>query len=394
MKVMALIGLLSLAIVGPAPAETLNLTEALDLALDQHPVLSVALAETEAAEAAARQAGAWSNPALFFRMEGAPREGGAWSGSERIVGLSQELSLFGERRAATALGRAEADLARKGLALERRDLEARVRQTYAAAWQAQQTLMLRAEATEVATKLGDMVSRRFRAGDASEAEERRARMAVGMARAEEKAASARSMAAMTELSMLLGSSPSASWELAHPTTEATMVTSEGAPSEREALLQARNDVAEAAASAADRKRWPGLELEAGLRTSPDGDAFDLGVRMGLPLWNRGSQGVKEARALQAAEQYRSQALFRDLQARREAARTHRQAAAEALALYSEVVVPNAEASLQAAETAFQVGDVGLTEVLQVTREWIGARQGQLDWILALAKAEAEAVRLR
>jgi outer membrane protein TolC len=58
------------------------------------------------------------------------------------------------------------------------------------------------------------------------------------------------------------------------------------------------------------------------------------------------------------------------------------------------VVPDAEAALASVQAAFTAGDVGLTEVLQVTREWIDARQGGLDWQRALAEAEAMLVRWR
>ena len=62
--------------------------------------------------------------------------------------------------------------------------------------------------------------------------------------------------------------------------------------------------------------------------------------------------------------------------------------------YDQAVIPEAEAALVAANASFEAGDVDLGEVLQVTREWIDARQGQLDWTLTLALAEAELVRLQ
>jgi outer membrane protein TolC len=116
--------------------------------------------------------------------------------------------------------------------------------------------------------------------------------------------------------------------------------------------------------------------------------------MGMPLWDRSGQGVKAARARQAAASYRAESVRRETQARLDSARASQLAAIRVLDTFDQAVIPEAEAALAAAHASFEAGDVDLGEVLQVTREWIDARQGQLDWTRALARAEAELVRLR
>ena len=145
---------------------------------------------------------------------------------------------------------------------------------------------------------------------------------------------------------------------------------------------------------ASSQRWPALEVEAGLRTSPEGEAFDLGVRMGVPLWNRGAEEIKAARADRAIQGYRQEAARRDLQSERVTALARRKAAIESLALFRDQVVPDTEASLMAARRVFDSGDSSLTDVLQISQEWVIAKERLLEWTVALAEAEAELVRLR
>nr|MEE4267158.1 TolC family protein [Candidatus Krumholzibacteria bacterium] len=377
-----------------AGAEELNLDQAVARALAQHPDLAAAEAEVRAVEAEAGQSSAWDNPALFFRMEGAPREGDAWRGSERVVGLAQEFSPWGRRGAEARQGRALVGVARAEARVFRQELEARVNRVFAEAYHAQETLKLRREMEKAALRLTELVESRVAAGDVPRARLHRARLAVGTAQSALRESEAQAMAAGSALGALLGTPDLQEWELVTAGVQFPPTGPSPTGSQRDEAATALVQSAAVGVTVASRSRWPALEFEAGLRTSPEGESFDVGVRLGVPLWDRGGQGVKAARAREAAASYRAESVRRETRALLDAARASQLASMRVLDTYDQAVIPEAEAALVAANASFEAGDVDLGEVLQVTREWIDARQGQLDWTLTLALAEAELVRLQ
>lgn len=386
--------LMLLTLLAAAGASTLDLPTAVERALATHPDLAAAQAEVRALNADAEQRGAWDNPGVFFRLEAAPRTGDAWDGAGRIVGLSQALPLGGARGAARAAAAADAHAASLGAAADAAALEATVREAYAATWHAQQTLRLRQEAAVSAARLLEVVARRTEAGDAAVSDLRRARMIGATADVEAQAAAAALEQALASLGALVGDPVSRDTELAAPTADPAAAAEPSTGSLPAQAAAARAEAAALGVTAASRLRWPDLEVELGLRSGPDGEAFDVGVRLELPLLDRGGARLEAERARSIASDHRAEATRRRVTDQRAGALSRRQAAADALATYRSSVVPDAEAALASVQAAFTAGDVGLTEVLQVTREWIDARQGGLDWQRSLAEAEAMLVRWR
>jgi len=380
-------------------ADTMTVEDALAQAATGRTELAAVAAETEAAVTEAEQAGAWPNPAAFLRMEAAPRDGDTWAGSERIVGLSQELPLSGRTGASRAVAEARADLARESGVLAGRVVEARVRTAFASALHAQDALTLRQEAVAATGRLHDLVSRRSEAGDTAVADRRRARMELGIAEAELLRAQARVSTTRAELAAAIGSKGAlAATLVGSPTTSADvpalgdlLATVQAAPRVR----MGAGLVAEQKAriTEASRLRWPDLEVEAGLRTAPDGDSFDAGVRLSLPLFDRGGARVSAARAGAAAADHRRRAAEHDLEAQVHEAHAELATSVAELSVYDEIVVPEASAALRSAEAAYTTGDADLTDVLQITRDWIEARQARLDRILAVSLARAELLAL-
>lgn len=384
--------LMLLTLLAASPAPTLDLPTAIERALATHPDLAAAQAEVQALRADAEQIGAWDNPGVFFRLEAAPRDGDAWDGAGRIVGLSQALPLGGARGAARDAALADAHAANLSAAADAAALEAMVREAYAAAWHAQQTLRLRQEAAVSTARLLEVVARRTEAGDAAVSDLRRARMISATADVEAQAAAAALEQALAGLGALVGEPVPTHAVLDSPTADQAAGPVSSTGSLQTQAARARAEAAAHGVTAASRLRWPDLELELGLRTSPDGEAFDVGLRLELPLLDRGGARLEAARARLAASDHRARATQQVVAGQQAGTLARRQAAAGALATYRSSVVPDAEAALASVQAAFTAGDVGLTEVLQVTREWIDARQGRLDWERALAEAEAMQVR--
>jgi cobalt-zinc-cadmium efflux system outer membrane protein len=376
-----------LAMAGPV----LTVDEAVEAALATHPAAAAEAAAVDAAFADARQAGAWANPEVFFRLEGAPRDGDAWSGGDRLVGVSQALPLGGAPAAGLRAARSAAHAAALDADAGLLDLEARVRVTYAEAWHAVAAGELRREARTAAGRLVAVVEQRVAAGDAAQADLHRARASLAAAEADVAGARAARAGAMAALAELVGAPDASALTLASP------VSTTIAPADSSRRQQAAAAAARAAAGAVDqagRQRWPEVVLEAGLRKTPDTDAFDVGVGVAVPLFDRGGARLEAARARQAEARHRADAVTRIRHRELAAAIAAEAAAVEAVRLYEDTVVPQAAAALAALETAYEAGDAHLGDVLQVRRDWLAARQTLLDWQRSLAAARASALRWR
>jgi len=377
----------------------LTLDEALLLAAERYPILQAVGLEAEAAVQRADQAGAWLNPGVFLRMEGAPRKGDAWGGSERILGVSQDIAFSGRLGAAREVARFEAGQLDQIRALTGREVEAAVRTAHAEALHARDALELWHEGVEVARHLLELASERVAAGDAPRVDEGRAHMELGAAEAALGAARVAEMDARNKLAATVGIDlmeiGAVAGELmtdpSIPDLDELIARIDHSP--RNLLEGARVATEEARITEASRLRYPDLELEAGLRTAPDGDSFDAGVRLAVPLFDGGGARLSAARAEAAAAQWRAQSQRRNLELAVRRAHAELTVSVEGARLYSEVVIPEATAAVRAAEAVYAVGDADLTDVLQITRDWIDARRLQLDLILAEARARATLVEL-
>lgn len=376
---------------GPAAASSLTLDEALEVALAEHPDLLAAQAEIQASRAEADAAGAWSNPRLFLRMEAAPREGDSWQGSERIYGFSQDLGLFGLAGALAEAGHARTRLAEADARVQVSELKARVRLAYCRTWRADQSLEMSRQTRANAEKISAIMLLRQQEGDASRVDVHRARTAAAGARIAESRAVVEYQTALSALQSWLGRElPDGVRLLAPPALRHEF--DERSPAL--ATAEARAEVSRQEIRVASRSRLPELEVEAGLRTAPDADSFDLGLKMELPLFNRGGQALQAARARHRADQHHRESLRRELKTRQEEAYRWIESTERALAEFDEEILPLTEEILEATRQAFEIGEVELTEVLLVTEEWLTARRDRLQLLAERHQAEATLVRLR
>ena len=377
----------------------LSLTEALALAQTGHPALAVAEAEVTAAEARAEQAGAWPNPAAFFRVEAAPRSGDSWRGSERILGLSQVFPWGGRTGAARAVATAEAGRTSHEQTLAARSVEASVRAAFAEALHARDAVLLREDALRVARRVHELTEFRVAADDAAVLDLRRARMELGEAQAGLGQARVAASATLDILAAAMGVGGNQvagvrgdlAIQSVVPDLDSLLAAIAVAP--RTQIAAARVRQSDALVTEASRLRRPDLELEFGLRTSPEGDSFDAGVRIDLPILDGGGARLSAARAGEVAAQYQTRVLQQDLTARVRRAHAELTVAVDNAAIYDEVVVPEATAALESTEVAYTAGAAGITDVLQITRDWIAAKEKRLDLLLAAQRARAVLVDL-
>jgi cobalt-zinc-cadmium efflux system outer membrane protein len=123
------------------------------------------------------------------------------------------------------------------------------------------------------------------------------------------------------------------------------------------------------------------------------NTFDIGLSIPLPLFNRNQGRVREARAEAEAAEARLRSTRLDLHARlREAHAILTSSLATTRALQAEIL-PRADTVLKAAEARHAAGDMGLSEVLPIRRDWAAAQLAYLESLRDAMQAWVEVAAL-
>jgi cobalt-zinc-cadmium efflux system outer membrane protein len=370
-------------------ADALTLEAAVTRAKER--ALEILVARRRVAEAEARMR---ARPALRDNpaVEGArgARDGSA---SDFEVGLSQTFELGGR-------GGARRDIDRAGLAREvaeaaevERNVLREVRATFLRALHAGERLRLARSVETDAAELRRIAQRRHESGDIAALEVNIASSTHSRARAEVKAAEAAQASALTSLSVLLGLLPSEPLSLAGQLWEersydpASLMAGIGERPEVRAV-EAQVREAEAEIRLGKGLAWP--EISPGIRYQRDhGDRLIwAGLSITLPVFDRGQQVRAVGRARTDGLRGEAEARTRILQTQVQGAlalHEMRLAAVKELAANADTLAE----SEGLARRSYEVGQIGLGELLLVRRETADARRQWLDSLLDLAQVRAE-----
>ena len=380
---------------GPLPPNLL-LAQALEEAAARSPAVVAAEAEVRAVEARIRQAGYRSNPELSIELENFAGTGelAGINSLETTIAVNQRLDLGGRRRARVGAARAELAVQRIRLAIARADLSQSVREQFARAIAARETLAQATQSAERARELARVAGILVEAGRDPPLRAMRARSALAQAIAEREAAEAAELAARSSLAALFGVST--------PVQQVTGSTLDLTPRPvaPEVSLEVRlADAERAAAEAGVREQLAERRLDpavgVGVRHVRETGDFGLvaGVSMPLRLFDRNQGNVEAARsALAAAEARRASALATTIaQARNAIANV--EAAQRRVNALERAAVPEAAEALRLAELSYREGRATLLEVLDVQNAYTSAQAALTEARLALALATAELGRI-
>jgi outer membrane protein, heavy metal efflux system len=369
-------------------SEAITLERVIELAEQQHPDLAEAKALVEAAAGRIDQAGKFPNPEAIARMESAPIRGRTTGDAEYLAGVSQLVPLGSRLSKAREVERLEHERRSAELDLKRREVRKRVHAAFATALYQERAYQTQTEIVRSVEKATGTTKARFESGDALREDVARAEMELARAKVELKRAESLHNHALTTLRAAIGDSQARIRSLAGdldvvfdvPAVEsvAAQMTSHPANVAAEAALRvqiARVDLAKV-------ERIPDVKVELLYRRleAEKRDAFDVGLSIPLPIFDRNQGRVREARAEVEAAQARSRATQNDLNLRLHEAHAQLTTALTNSATFKTEILPRADIVLKAAEARYAAGDISLNEVLPVRRDWAGA---QLDYLESL-----------
>ncbi|HEX7901673.1 MAG TPA: TolC family protein [Planctomycetota bacterium] len=379
------------------PVEALTLERALDLADRLHPDLAQAQARADAADGRALQAGLFPNPSLIGRMESAPFEERTTRDADYLAGLSQRLPVGGRLGAAREVERLEAERLRKEREVKRFEVHSRARGAFATALFAAEVAKVQAELVGFARRAVEVARVRRQAGDVAAHDVARIEMEEARARLDEDKAKGLRELALVGLAAALGDpglrvrSVSGALEAAFelPALESVLADLEGGP--QAALARADVEAARSRVDLAKVERVPDVTLDLLYRRigASDTDAFDVGVSIPLPLFDRNQGRLKEARAESRQAEARARATRGDAARRVREAHVRLGEAVGHARLVRDEILPRAETVRQAAEARHEQGDLSLADVLPIRRDYAAARLAHLDALREVMDAWGE-----
>jgi cobalt-zinc-cadmium efflux system outer membrane protein len=365
--------LLFAAFVQPSRAETVSLNRALELADLQHPLLRAGEAGIEGATAGILTARAYPNPeatVIAGKQTGQPP--GAPTNVVPLYAVTQPLELGTLRPTRIQLAQRGRESSEFYLSEVRLGVLSQVRRSF------YEVLRRRSEiaiATENATLVEDLRNRiqvRVDVGEIGRLELVRAEAEVASARTLASSAQLERVAALAQFRAAVGGPLDADIELdgalepavqLPPLEDLRRESLDRHPSLALSRSEVRRAEARLSYERALKRPQPALRGEVDM-TSP---SYRFGVVIPVPVLNRREGPIAEAEA--GLRQVTSQARAREIEilAALDGAYGRYQVSQQQVAAFEQGLFREAEEALRAAETAYQLGERGILEVLDAQR---------------------------
>lgn len=378
MKTLLIALAFALAASAAEPLKLLTLERAISIAIENHPQLAEAHANIESANAAAAAAGKFPNPEAIARIESAPFSS-ATSRAEYVAGVSQALPLGGRLSAARRAEQAGAATRSHELELARREVARTVRNAFATALFASQVFETHTNNAAALSELVRISKARLDAGDIAPAELARIESEEAQHRLELHESTRLHHAALDGLATAIGDyrvhiEPlSGSLE---DTLQLAAIKSEAFGGDHPAIATAESQVKarEARLKLARSERIPDVNVDLLYRRieSSRENAFDFGIRIPIPLFDRKSRVRQAQHELRAAEA-RYDNVRNQIGHEQHELELQLRSALAAVELFKTDVLPKTGKALAAAEARFNAGDISLAELLPIRREHHAAR---------------------
>jgi outer membrane protein, heavy metal efflux system len=374
---------------GSPADEGLTLESALTRARARSPALLAARGRVAEVEARLRTRPPLRDNPTVESARGDREDGGA----DFEIGLSQTLELGGRGRARRSID--EAAVAREAAEAEagERAVLSEVRNAFLRGLHSRERVRQATSLESDAAELHRIAKRRHESGDIAALELNVAASGLARARAAVKVAEAAEAAAHGQLRGLLDLPPAEPLSLSgdlgqEQTYDTDSLTAAVGDRPEIRILEAQLREADAEVRLGRGLAWP--EVTPGIRYERDeGDrVLWAGLTFTLPVFDHGQQ-------VRAAGRARSERLRAEIEGRKRALQNQVQAA---LALHGLRLAAAKELSANAdrlseneslARRSYDVGQIGLAELLLLRRETAEARQEWLDSLLELAQARAE-----
>jgi outer membrane protein, heavy metal efflux system len=296
----------------------------------------------------------------------------------------------GRRGARRGVARAEVGHARAEADVALRELERAVSLAYYDALHAQRAGELAEHAEGLARRVAEAAERRRKAGDVTDLDLNLARIAAGRARAEVQAAAVERIEAVGRLAVLVGAAGGdvivLRGELRPPPP--AQGTAEARPDVR--ALDRERELARAEERRAAASGYPELGVWGSYQREDEATIVLGGMRLTLPLFNRGQGDRAAARAKEQRARDTRDAVVRVAGRQLADASAAYAGALQAADAYERDVVPLLDDSERLLDKTIAAGQIAIRDYLVARQELLDGRRTHLARLLALANAAVAA----
>lgn len=393
--------------------EKLSLQQAIDLALRQNLKFAIVQQEIAAEKGRSTLASALPPTEIFSRFNEISFDFAAVNEIE--IGLSQDLEFPGKRSSRQAVALAGRQIAELQLARLRVLLAAEVKKSYYENLLANENFTSQQFAVQLLDDLQRLLTERYQSGAASYVDVVRARIELGRGRSELAAVQQEQIAALAKLDLLLGRQSPQPLQLSDSLAYAPLTLPRDSVS---AFVVQQSNLRQIFVTAVERQRRalrlaqlvgrPDFSFGASFQriaenppftvAQPEGEtvnAFGVEASISLPLFNRAApKGEAQiAQAELAAAETRLAYIEQQLRRNLEVTFAAVEATEKQVLEFRNVVLPESQNAVNAAVTAYQSGQLSLTDLLDIYRT---ARQARLEksrvvFNYLAARADLEAI---
>lgn len=356
--------------------DTLRVATAVALAREGNPALAAARLRADAAADRVPPAGAWPDPQLALGLMNRPLWGfgTAEPMTMNTVQVTQTLPWPGKLGFGKARSRSLASAERLDADEAEWQVVGETRAAYAELAAMDRALAIMRRTRDLLRGFLRVSQTRYAVGDAPQQDVLQAQVAVARMTEDITVLEQRRIAGGARLNTLMGrdaTSPIGGLELPAPGTSLPPADSlmRLAATHRPALLAAQQRVtaAQDGYRAARRELYPDLMISAAYGQRPQyGDMGSLMLGVSIPLW-AGSRQLplrREMAALRTAEDAAARDRYNETFAQLTEQRAEAERARSLAALYTTAVLPQARAAVDAALSAYRVGQVEFTTLIE------------------------------
>lgn len=375
----------------------LTLEQALDMAENLQPEIAEAKAMVEAAEARARQAGTWPNPEAMLGAQQVPFDRNQPDEKEYIAGIGQSIPLSGRLSKAREAELLDREVRARGLEVKRREIRRRVHSAFATALYQEKAAGAWSELQRSAEKAVSATRARLEAGDVVREDLARVEIELAQARVERQRAESLRQQANVGLASSIGDAKLKIKSLAGtldttfeiPALESLAGNLAAQPETAQAEADVRARMARIDLARAERIPDVRVEVLYHRLEASGADTFDVGLSIPLPLFNRNQGRLREARAEQAAAEARARLARNVLSKRLHESYLQLTSSLASSQAFRTEILGKVDTVLKAAEARYAAGDISLTELLPVRRDWAAAQLSYLESLRDVMQAWAE-----
>jgi outer membrane protein, heavy metal efflux system len=353
--------------------EKLTLPQVLELADQQHPLLRAGAAQVDGATAGIRTAEAYPNPETTLiagRQTGQGPDGP--TNGVPLAAVSQPLELGALRPSRIQLATRGRESSSLFLAQVRLGVLSQVRRAFYAVLRRRGAIQIANENLGLVQDLRNRIQVRVDVGEIGRLELVRAEAEVTSARTLSASAQMESVSALAQFRAAAGGPLGPDIDLdgsldppvqLPPFEQMRTEAVERHPSLALSRAEVRRAEARVGYEAALRRPQPALRTEIDM----SGPSYRFGIIMPFNLWNKREGPIAESAAGLRQVAYQAEARQIEILAALEEAYQHYQISQQQVAAFEQGLIREAEEALRAAETAYQLGERGILEVLDAQR---------------------------